>query len=96
MAVERLTDEELAALWQESEEADWSNTRDTTGWHSVRLEAKQVLRLVAEVRASRELLTKLEWAHIDGTVCKICGGLDRDGHAPGCALAALLGREAKP
>ena len=124
MAAERLTDEELAALWQESEEADWSNTR---------LEATQVLRLVAEVRASRELLAKaellqkdvgdwysvalrygeeklalrqmlerLEWAGDDPEsfeeiehheACPVCKRREYLGHAPGCALAALLGRE---
>lgn len=50
-------------------------------------------RLLAEVDSLRGLLGRLEWSvdqHGGGDACPVCSNRERDGHGPGCELAAVL------
>lgn len=79
MPADRLTNADLAAL-----EAGKILGPDARSLAITKLDA-----IVEEVRASRELLAELEWS---ASLCGSCGNHWQHGHAPGCRLAALLGR----
>ena len=57
-----------------------------------------LLRLADRVEGLEEVLRKLEWRTVYygasyGSACPWCGKAQPSGHAPGCRLAAALGRE---
>ncbi len=89
----RLTDEELEAA-----EA-WIKRAHRHGLPFAPSESEMLLRLVAEARRLRAVLSDLEWAK--SGMCPQCGadaphaGAPSRKHHRGCALAVALGRPAE-
>jgi len=81
-----LTTEEIA------EERE--NLRENGGDDAVGLPTNRLVRLLDEVERSRAMFKRIEWSANLGQnsyCCAACEREERQGHGPGCELAALLG-----
>ena len=67
---------------------------DGVSFHATAREAKDAADLIRKAEPMRAMLRRLEWSERadlpDGGWCPICGEHHDKGHAPDCALAALL------
>lgn len=63
-------------------------------YHVPRAVLDDLADAVSLVARLREQLEALEWYESWGTMCPVCGKGNEQGHAPDCALAALLAEAA--